>query len=290
MNIADFRVDTDKCIGCGKCVNTCAGGVIYLGKNNIAAFSNVEEFGWNGCWQCEHCLAVCPTGAISIFGHSPENGLPPPINAANVLDSLIANRHSCRRYADRNVEKEVIEDMITRLANAPNGGNKQQVEFTLIDDKDIMNSFRERVSVEADCLAKRGIFPDGFDKQSYEDMKRWQDTVRPDMFFCGAPHILIFHAPLDRGEPVRDTIIAATYFELLCASRELGAVMLTFPLAVLDLMPDIKAELEIPENHCIGMIVGFGYSEISYARGVQKSVSGRRIHRPKTTKARTKND
>lgn len=281
MNIADFRVDTDKCVGCGKCVNTCVGGVIYLGKNNIAVFADVKEFGWNGCWQCEHCLAVCPTGAISIFGHSPKNSLPPPIYAATVLDSLIANRHSCRRYVDRNVEKEVIEDMISRLANAPNGGNKQQVEFTLIDEKEKMNRFRESVSAEADRLAKQGIFPDGFDKQSYEDMKRWQETVRPDMFFCGAPHILIPHAPVGRGEPLRDTIIAATYFELLCASRGLGAVMLTFPLAVLDLMPEIKAELDIPENHCIGIIVGFGYPEISYARGVQKSVSGKRIHRPK---------
>ena len=30
----------------------------------MEAFS---EFGWNGCWKCEHCLAVCSSGAISIF-------------------------------------------------------------------------------------------------------------------------------------------------------------------------------------------------------------------------------
>lgn len=32
--------------------------------------------------------------------------------------------------------------------------------------------------------------------------------VRPDMFFCGAPHILIPHAPLGHGEPIQDVVIA----------------------------------------------------------------------------------
>ena len=111
-------------------------------------------------------------------------------------------------------------------------------------------------------------------------MKRWEKTVRPDMLFCGAPHILIPHAPLGQGEPVQDVLIAGTYFELLCASRGLGAVMLTFPLGVLERMPDIRAMLDIPDHHYIGMIIGFGYPEIRYARGVQREVEQSRIQRP----------
>lgn len=65
------------------------------------------------------------------------------------------------------------------------------------------------------------------------------------------------------------------YFELLCASRGLGAVLMTYPLGVLDNMPQIKAMLQIPEDHYIGMIVGFGYPEIPYVRGVQKEATGK---------------
>lgn len=85
-----------------------------------------EEFGWNGCWKCEHCLAVCPTGAVSIFGQKQENSLPVADCqiAAPIMDSLVAGRHSCRRYQDKNVDPAVIEDMLHRLSNAPNGGNK----------------------------------------------------------------------------------------------------------------------------------------------------------------------
>ena len=143
-----------------------------------------------------------------------------------------------------------------------------------------MKRLRSMAFREMETLAGQGIYPEGFDRASYEDMKRWRQTVRPDMLFCGAPHLLIPHAPLGKGEPVQDVLVAGTYFELLCASRGLGAVMLTFPLAALKRMPRIMAMLEIPEDHYTGMFIGFGYPEISYKRGVQKTVDPGRIHRP----------
>lgn len=79
---------------------------------------------------------------------------------------------------------------------------------------------------------------------------------------------------------MQDVLIAGTYFELLCASRGLGAVMLTFPLGALDRMPEVKEMLEIPGDHYVGMLIGFGYPEIRYARGAQRTVGESRIHRP----------
>lgn len=281
MNKADFKVDLEKCIGCRKCVKTCPGGILFLNDRKKAQMKDFEEFGWNGCWKCEHCLAVCPTGAISIFGKNPANSLSAydRKTTTDVLNSILANRHSCRRFQDKNVEPHLIDEMLDLLANAPNGENKQQVAFTMIDDKKQMEHFRQIVYLRMEELAQNGIYPKGFDKASYEDMKHWEETVRPDMLFCSAPHILIPHAPLGNGTPVPDTIIAGTYFEMLCASRGLGAVMMTFPLDVLSCMPEIKTMLEIPENHYVGMILGFGYPEITYARGVQKKMDQSRIHR-----------
>lgn len=281
MNQSQFEVNMEKCIGCSCCINVCPGGILYLDDEKKATIIDFKEFGWNGCWKCEHCLAVCPTGAVSIFGHHPEDSLPLPDPQVSgpVIDQIVAGRRSCRRYLDKNVDPELTDRLMTLLASAPNGGNKQQVEFTLIDDKRQMQIFHDMAYQEMERLAAQGIFPEGFDRPSYEDMKGWETTVRPDMLFCGAPHILIPHAPLGIGEPVQDVLIAGTYFELLCAAHGLGSVMLTFPLSVLHTMPKIRAMLEIPEDHYIGMIIGFGYPQIKYRRGVQKTMDPSRVHR-----------
>ena len=280
-NMANFQVDREKCIGCGLCVKVCPGGILHLNEQQKCEMDEIDSFGCNGCWKCEHCLAVCPKGAISIFGKQRSDSLPPvkAETAAPVLDALIANRHSCRRFLKRDVAPEIIDGMLQMLGNAPNGGNKQQVEFTLIDDRAQMNTFRRLAYTEMDRLADEGVYPAGFDKPSSEDMKRWEKTVRPEMLFCDAPYLLIPHAPLGKGEPVEDVNIAAAYFELLCASRGLGCVMMTFPKDALKNMPEIQALLQIPEEHYVGVMLGFGWPEIRYARGTQRGVEEARIHR-----------
>lgn len=78
---------------------------------------------------------------------------------------------------------------------APTGGNKRKLEFTIIDDCKEMDYFRLLVRDEMIKLANNGIYPQGFDKTSYNQMMAWEKSVRPDSIFCGAPHILIPHAP-----------------------------------------------------------------------------------------------
>ena len=272
-NIANFHVDSNKCISCGKCIKVCPGQLLYFDDNKKVKIKDVDCFGWDGCWKCEHCLCVCPVGAVSVLNKSPKDSIPSPdydITAKN-MDALITNRRAHRRYLDKNVDKNVIMDMLKILQNAPNGGNKGLVKYTLIDDKDELSYLRNIIYERMNTLIDKGIYPRGYDKKSIFQLKEWEKIVRPDMLFCSAKHILIPHAKIGEGCYIQDVNIACAYFELLCASRGLGAIPMTFPLDVLELMPDIKSILEIPNDHYISMIIGFGYPEIEYKRGSQKA-------------------
>ena len=144
------------------------------------------------------------------------------------------------------------------------------MEYTLIDDVDQMDHLRKIVRSRLDKLIDQGIYPRGYDARSIQDLIDAEKTVRPDMIFCQAPHLLIPHAPRGKGCWHQDIDIACAYAELLFSAHGLGAVMMSFCLDVLDLMPDIKKMLQIPKDHDHHMAIGFGYPEIQYARGAQK--------------------
>lgn len=280
MNLANFKWDAKKCVHCQKCQYVCPGQLLSPNEEGEIVIKDIDTFGWDGCWKCQHCLAVCPTGAISILDKKPEDSVAnvKPQTSAPMMDALIRNRRSCRRYLNKNVDRELISDMLATLENAPTGGNKMPVELTLIDDIDSMKKFQKEAYQRMCELADQGIYANTFDKKSFDQLIEWQKYVRPDALFSGAPHILIPHAQKDIPCAVQDVNIYCAYFELLCAANGLGAICMTYPLDVLDLMPDIKAKLHIPDDHYVSMVIGFGYPEIRYARGVQRE-EGQKITR-----------
>lgn len=215
------------------------------------------------------------------MGCRPEDSqpLPAPETAAPVVEGLLCGRRSCRAFRDEDVAPALVEEMLAIVANAPTGGNKQMVEYTLVDDRTQTRAFEKTMYEELERLAAKGVYPATFDAPSYERMKGWQ-RYSGELIFRSAPHLFIPHAPQRIGCTVQDVNIAATYFELLCAAKGLGAILMTFPLRVLELMPQVSALLEIPADHYTGMVVGFGYPAYRYARGVQRGGSGR-VHRPK---------
>ena len=79
---------------------------------------------------------------------------------------------------------------------------------------------------------------------------------------------------MPKWTPTRKSI--STYFELLCNAHGLGTAVMSYPAEVLnELAPEARALLNIPADHYTKLIVGFGYPEIEYARGVQKDRSAK---------------
>nr|MCR5010498.1 nitroreductase family protein [Clostridia bacterium] len=190
-----FSVDKEKCIRCGNCVNTCSGMVLVPGEDGAPRMKEFERFGWRGCWRCQHCLAVCSAGAISIFGKRPEDSLPPPPeDMGGYMERLVVNRRSCRRFLDKNVDADILDSILSAMAAVPTGGNAMGVEYTVIDDKDRVNEIRRAAYAKMDADAKKHIYTHSFSDFYYGKMKESEKTVRKgDLLFCGAPHLFIAH-------------------------------------------------------------------------------------------------
>lgn len=279
-----FKVDTEKCIRCGRCVNVCAGMVLKQDENGYPYMKEFERFGWRGCWRCQHCLAVCPESAISIFDKKPEDSLPAvPEKMGEYMERLVTNRRTCRRFLDQNVDPKILDGILSAMSAAPTGGNAMNVEYTVIDDKERVKEIWNQAYPVMEAKAKQHIYTHSFSDFYYRKMKESEDSIRKgDLLFCNAPHLFIAHGKCSGkwGEDTKvNCIIADTYFELLCNAHGLGTIIMSYSAEVLnELAPEARKMLNIPDDHYTGLIIGFGYPEIPYARGVQKD-RGNKVHR-----------
>ena len=87
----DFVINTALCIQCKLCAKDCPMRVIEIKETPV-----LEK---EGCFECGHCLAVCPTGALSILGFSPADSTPLKGNLpdAKQMEPLINGRRSVRQ-------------------------------------------------------------------------------------------------------------------------------------------------------------------------------------------------
>jgi len=257
--------------------------VLKKEKDGFPYMSHFEKFGWNGCWKCQHCLTVCPTGAISILGKNPEDSGPMPDESiGKQMEYLVSTRRSCRRYLDKNVDSKVVDDILSAMQNVPAGGNSNNVEYTVIDDREQVKRIWNVAYSKMDADAKKGVYTNSFNNFYYTKMKASERTVRKDdLLFCGAPHLFIAHVKCV-GKWSEDykvnCNIATAYFELLAQAHGLGAIIMSYPAEVIESNPQAREMLGIAKNHYMKLIVGFGYPEIQYHRGSQKA-GNRKVHR-----------
>ena len=135
-----IAVDAEKCVRCGACVRDCIVEVLKPGADGVPCVASGEE---RFCLNCQHCLAVCPQGAVVCNGVTPEEcaGIGPLPGAAELFN-LLRQRRSIRQYRPENLEPEIIDRLVESLAWIPTGCNDHRLFFTVIREQREMAFFR----------------------------------------------------------------------------------------------------------------------------------------------------
>lgn len=139
----------------------------------------------------------------------------------------------------------------------------------MFPDREAFARFKDIFWKRVQENAEQGIYPEGFGAHDHALVKKGMDRGN-DVIFRGAPNVLLIHAAMDRGNWVVDTGIALSYAELLFNAYGLGTVVASFAGAALKRLPDLRAQLGIPEDHFLQCPLVFGIPAITFPRGVQR--------------------
>ena len=220
------------------------------------------------CLECQHCLAVCPTGAISIFGLRPENSLvltPEKLPSAQQMHTLMRGRRSVRQYREENVPRENIDTLLATLSYAPTGCNDRDLHFLVVDDRALMRGLLNSIMDTLEEKIRKGTLL----STAFSLVVKAFREHNVDELFRGAPHLLIASTGKKATCAKEDIDLSLAYFELLAQCAGLGTTWCGYLKFVIDAAPELRPCLELgSETPFYAML--FGYPAVQYARTVQR--------------------
>lgn len=272
----DFVVDGTRCTRCGQCVRDCVAKIITRNGSEIPSIRPEDEA---NCIRCQHCLAVCPEAAVSIFGLRPADSQPlkeDSFPAPDKMLTLVRGRRSVRQYRDENVDPGLLRQLLETLGNAPAGVNRRALTFAVIDDRETMRRFRAKAYDLLGEAVASGRVPGHHSGFLQEVVSAWREKAE-DTIFRGAPHLLAVSAGPDAVCPQEDVTLALAYFELMAQCAGLGTVWCGLAKWAMEAVPELKAAAGIPPD-CSYYVMLFGLPAVRYPRTVQRDGAGRVRH------------
>ena len=259
-----IKIDRNKCIRCGACVRDCIVGIL---KPDADGFPVLASDLAKSCLNCQHCLAVCPQGAVKCHGVKPEQcadigPLPEPARMFN----LLRQRRSIRQFEDENLPPDVLAQLKASLAWSPTGCNDHRLFFAMIEDKAEMEFFRSEMTRVLKLLIRTGLM-----RLVYPGYKRYAQDIfnGRDIIFRHAPHMIIAATPKNAMCKEADPWIALSYFDLFAQSFGVGTCWCGFGLYSFRWNRKIRRRLNLPPGYKVGAVMLFGKPAVRYARATQ---------------------
>ena len=262
----EFKVDPDKCNRDYICESECPVQIIEL--TDESPTPQLKEGQEDLCINCGHCVAVCPSGAISLSTmHAEECKSTEDLHlpSAEHFANLVQSRRSIRVYKDKPVEKEKLERIMDTVRYAPTGKNTQLVQWLIISDKEKLENLASLcIDWMRDQIDKKSQIAESFGMQRIvESWDKGNDHV-----LRSAPCLVVTHAPVVYAGGVIDSTIALSTFELTASTEGLGTCWAGFFMIAASQWPPLQKALDLPESD-IEVLTGammVGYPKRAYKK------------------------
>jgi nitroreductase/NAD-dependent dihydropyrimidine dehydrogenase PreA subunit len=261
-----FTIKQDTCNQCGICADVCHLGIIDFQEENYPKpFPEVTE---KMCSKCGACLVFCPTDSF-IHRDIPLEHCPPIDDSLlinyNQSTQLIKARRSIRDYKDTPVPRKDIEQIIDSARYAPTGGNLQNVQWLVFDNREVVEQFR---TAGSEFLKQLTAIP-GFAPLKDIWDKRRESGI--DDLMHGAPVIVATYSQKDIMGAEANALIALAYFDVVATTMGLGCCWDGFFTAAANNFPSIKEVIALPEDHVIHEALAVGYPKYKRYRIPQRN-------------------
>ncbi len=247
-----INIDLDKCIKCKLCIKDC------FPENIIFEDEKIKIKG--ACMMCGHCVAICPTGAITFenFDDVEElKDLDYTIEADRFLNFVKARR-SIRHFKEKKIEREVIEKLLEVGRFSPTGANVQDVNYFVIQDE--LEKFKEPIWEGLNNFTNSDI--NSLVLKRYRDrfVEMYKNRLVDDKLFFKAPMLLVI-----TSSSKINGVLAADKIELMANMMGLGVLFSGFIEMAINHNEELIKKFKLKRNvTCACMLIG--YPDISYRR------------------------
>jgi len=249
------------CTRCGRCRRDCPEQIITPDADGYPSL-HPDRIAF--CIHCQHCLAVCPHGAIEIDGITPEScapsgRLPTPDDFAN----LIRQRRSVRFFKPQTVDVNTLDKLADALRWAPSGCNDHRQYFAIVSGEKQMSFFRNHTN-----RILRRLFRWRILQLLYPNSKRFAQSIMAgeDLVYRNAPYMIVAAVPKNAPCREADPWIALAQFDDHLQTLGLGSCYCGFAVHLLRFSAKMRKQLAIPAGYKIGAVLLFGHPDVEYAR------------------------
>jgi nitroreductase/NAD-dependent dihydropyrimidine dehydrogenase PreA subunit len=257
-----ITIDQTKCNRDGICVAECPGRVIDM--DGEGGFPKPAADFEDICLKCGHCVAVCPTGALTLDWLGPDACTAMKKEwriTPEQAEQWLCGRRSIRNYKEEPVPRQVLERLVAVACLAPSAKNRQPWHWVIIRDRKQVLRMAGMV-IEWIRLVINGAPREAEEMGLPRVIEAWDEGY--DRICRGAPHMIVAHADKNWPFSTEDCTLALSHLNLYAAAMGLGACWAGYFYKAINAYPPLFKALGLPDDHLAYGAMMIGYPKYKY--------------------------